>query len=54
MKKVQLEIGGKNPMVVLDDADIDIAVEASLSGAFYSTGQRYTASSRLIVTEANS
>lgn len=49
MKKVQLEMGGKNPMVVLDDADIDLAVNACLNGAFYSTGQRCTASSRLIV-----
>jgi acyl-CoA reductase-like NAD-dependent aldehyde dehydrogenase len=50
-KKVQLEMGGKNPMVVLDDADLDTAVAASLNGAFFSTGQRCTASSRLIVTE---
>lgn len=49
-KKFQLEMGGKNPMVVLDDADLDVAVEACLNGAFYSTGQRCTASSRLIVT----
>jgi alpha-ketoglutaric semialdehyde dehydrogenase len=51
MKKVQLEMGGKNPFVVLDDADIKVAVEASLNGAFFSTGQRCTASSRLIVTD---
>ncbi|MCC5987928.1 MAG: aldehyde dehydrogenase family protein [Pararhodobacter sp.] len=51
LKKFQLEMGGKNPMVVLDDADLGIAVEASLNGAFFSTGQRCTASSRLIVTE---
>ncbi len=51
LKKLQLEMGGKNPMVVLDDADLDLAVEASLNGAFFSTGQRCTASSRLIVTE---
>ncbi|WP_233837655.1 aldehyde dehydrogenase family protein [Paraburkholderia sp. ZP32-5] len=50
-KKFQLEMGGKNPMVVLDDADLDVAIEACLNGAFYSTGQRCTASSRLIVTE---
>ncbi|OLL27677.1 aldehyde dehydrogenase family protein [Burkholderia sp. SRS-W-2-2016] len=50
-KKFQLEMGGKNPMVVLDDADLDVAVEACINGAFYSTGQRCTASSRLIVTE---
>jgi alpha-ketoglutaric semialdehyde dehydrogenase len=49
MKKAQLEMGGKNPMVVLDDADLDLAVNACLNGAFYSTGQRCTASSRLIV-----
>ncbi|MGB3279728.1 MAG: aldehyde dehydrogenase family protein, partial [Pseudorhodobacter sp.] len=51
LKKCQLEMGGKNPMVVLDDADLAVAVEACLNGAFYSTGQRCTASSRLIVTE---
>jgi alpha-ketoglutaric semialdehyde dehydrogenase len=50
-KRVQAEMGGKNPMVVLDDADLDTAVEASVNGAFFSTGQRCTASSRLIVTE---
>ncbi|NEY89484.1 aldehyde dehydrogenase family protein [Tabrizicola oligotrophica] len=49
MKKLQLEMGGKNPMVVLDDADLEVAVAASLNGAFFSTGQRCTASSRLIV-----
>lgn len=52
MKKVQLEMGGKNPLVVLDDADLDLAVEAAANGAFYQTGQRCTASSRLIVTDA--
>ncbi|MFC4216924.1 aldehyde dehydrogenase family protein [Pseudophaeobacter arcticus] len=51
MTKVQLEMGGKNPMVVLEDADLDLAVAACLNGAFFSTGQRCTASSRLIVTE---
>ncbi|MGR3591001.1 MAG: aldehyde dehydrogenase family protein [Limimaricola soesokkakensis] len=51
MKKVQLEMGGKNPLVVLDDADLDTAVNCALNGAFFSTGQRCTASSRLIVTE---
>jgi len=51
MKKVQLEMGGKNPFVVLDDADLDIAVECAVNGAYFSTGQRCTASSRLIVTE---
>jgi alpha-ketoglutaric semialdehyde dehydrogenase len=51
MKKFQLEMGGKNPMVVLDDADLKIAVETCVNGAFFSTGQRCTASSRLIVTD---
>jgi alpha-ketoglutaric semialdehyde dehydrogenase len=51
MKKFQLEMGGKNPMVVLDDADLKVAVEACVNGAYFSTGQRCTASSRLIVTE---
>jgi aldehyde dehydrogenase (NAD+) len=51
MKKVQLEMGGKNPLVVLDDADLKVAVECAVNGAFFSTGQRCTASSRLIVTE---
>jgi alpha-ketoglutaric semialdehyde dehydrogenase len=51
MKKVQLEMGGKNPLVVLDDADIKTAVECATNGAFFSTGQRCTASSRLIVTK---
>ncbi|MEO8105716.1 MAG: aldehyde dehydrogenase family protein [Actinomycetes bacterium] len=49
--RVQLEMGGKNPLVVLDDADLDIAVDVALQGAFGSTGQRCTASSRLVVTE---
>jgi len=49
-KKVQLEMGGKNPQVILDDADLTQAVELSVQSAFYSTGQRCTASSRLIVT----
>ncbi len=47
--KFQLEMGGKNPLVVLDDANLDIAVAAALDGAFFQTGQRCTASSRLIV-----
>jgi aldehyde dehydrogenase (NAD+) len=47
--RVQLEMGGKNPMVVLDDADFDRAVTCSLDGAFFATGQRCTASSRIIV-----
>ena len=48
--RVQLEMGGKNPLVVLDDADLERAVEAAVQGSFYSTGQRCTASSRLVVT----
>ena len=48
--KVQTEMGGKNPLVVLDDADLDVALECAINGAFYSTGQRCTASSRLVVT----
>jgi aldehyde dehydrogenase (NAD+) len=51
MKKIQLEMGGKNPLVVLDDADLKTAVECAVNGAFFSTGQRCTASSRVIVTE---
>jgi len=47
--KVQLEMGGKNPLVVLDDADLAVAVNCAVQGAFYSTGQRCSASSRLIV-----
>ena len=47
--KVQLEMGGKNPLIVLDDADLDVAVNCAVQGAYYSTGQRCTASSRFIV-----
>ncbi|MEQ1406375.1 aldehyde dehydrogenase family protein [Neorhizobium sp. Rsf11] len=50
-RKFQLEMGGKNPMVILDDADLNVAVEAAANSGFFSTGQRCTASSRLIVTE---
>ncbi len=50
MKKFQLEMGGKNPLVVLDDAELPVAVECAVNGAYFSTGQRCTASSRLIVT----
>jgi len=49
MRKFQLEMGGKNPFVVLDDADLSVAVDCAVNGAFFSTGQRCTASSRLIV-----
>ncbi len=51
MAKVQLEMGGKNPLVVVDDADLAVAVNCAVQGAFFSTGQRCTASSRLIVTD---
>jgi aldehyde dehydrogenase (NAD+) len=47
--KFQLEMGGKNPLIVLADASLDAAVAAAVDGAFFQTGQRCTASSRLIV-----
>jgi aldehyde dehydrogenase (NAD+) len=50
--KYQLEMGGKNPVIVAADADIDLAVEATISGAFRSTGQKCTATSRVIVEAA--
>jgi len=49
--RVQLEMGGKNPLVILDDADLDTAVQIALDGGFFQTGQRCTASSRVIVEE---
>ena len=49
LTKFQLELGSKNPLVVMDDADIDVAVAAATGGAFGSTGQKCTASSRLVV-----
>lgn len=49
MKRVGLELGGKNPQIVLQDADLDLAVEGALFGAFGTAGQRCTATSRLIV-----
>jgi aldehyde dehydrogenase (NAD+) len=48
--KLQLEMGGKNPLVVLDDANLGAAVSVAINGAYFSTGQRCTASSRIIVT----
>lgn len=48
--RVQAEMGGKNPLVVLDDADLELAVQCAVQGGYYSTGQRCTASSRFIVT----
>jgi aldehyde dehydrogenase (NAD+) len=49
MRKFQLEMGGKNPLVVLDDADLEVAVEVAANGSYFQTGQRCTASSRLVV-----
>ena len=49
--KAQCEMGGKNPVVVLDDADLDLAAEGIVSGAFGSTGQRCTATSRAVLHE---
>lgn len=51
-KKVQLELGGKNPLIIAADADLDVAVSVAVNGSFFSTGQRCTASSRLIVEDA--
>ncbi len=50
--RVQLEMGGKNPLVVLGDADLDRAVAIALDGGFFQTGQRCTASSRVIVEDS--
>ena len=47
--KAQIEMGGKNPMVVLDDANLNVAVNCAVQSAFFSTGQRCTAASRIIV-----
>ena len=49
MARVQLEMGSKNALVVLDDADIDLAVQCAVAGAYFGTGQKCTASSRIIV-----
>jgi alpha-ketoglutaric semialdehyde dehydrogenase len=49
--RVQLEMGGKNPLVICDDADLQVAVDVALQGGFGSTGQRCTASSRLVVID---
>src|SRR2546423_10760458 len=50
--KVTLEMGGKNPVVVMDDADLDLAAEGIVQGAFGSTGQRCTATARVVTTPA--
>ena len=52
LAKVTCEMGGKNPVVVMDDADLDLAVEGTAQGAFGSTGQRCTATSRVILHKA--
>ena len=52
LTKVQMEMGSKNALAVMDDGDMDIAVAAALGGAFGGTGQKCTASSRLIVHHA--
>lgn len=52
LKKVSLELGGKNGQIVMDDADLDLAVEGALFGAFGTAGQRCTATSRIIIHEA--
>jgi aldehyde dehydrogenase (NAD+) len=50
--RVQLEMGGKNPLVVLDDADVPTAVRAAVNGAYFQAGQRCTATSRIVVTDS--
>jgi len=52
MKRVSLELGGKNPIIIMDDADLDLALEGVVWGAFGTTGQRCTAASRVIVHES--
>lgn len=51
MKKVSLELGGKNPIIVMDDADLNLAIDGIIWGAFGTTGQRCTAASRVIAHE---
>jgi acyl-CoA reductase-like NAD-dependent aldehyde dehydrogenase len=51
LKKVSLELGGKNAVIVMDDADLDLALDGVLWGAYGTTGQRCTATSRVIVHE---
>lgn len=50
LTKLQMEMGSKNPLVVIDDADMDTAIACAVNGAFFSMGQKCTASSRIIVT----
>ncbi|SEG88216.1 aldehyde dehydrogenase family protein [Marinobacterium lutimaris] len=49
LAKLQMEMGGSNPLVILNDADLDLAVDVAVQGAYFSTGQRCTASSRFII-----
>src|SRR6187397_3736737 len=51
-KKVHLEMGGKNVIMIMDDADLELAVEGCLWGGFGTTGQRCTAASRVVVHES--
>ena len=51
LKRVALELGSKNPLIVMDDADLDLALEGILFGAFGTAGQRCTATSRLLIHE---
>jgi aldehyde dehydrogenase (NAD+) len=50
--RIQLEMGGKNPTIVLDDADLDYAADTLINGAFFSTGQKCTACSRAVIERA--
>lgn len=50
--KVQCEMGGKNPVIIMEDADLDLAVESTAQGAFGSSGQRCTATSRAVVVNS--
>lgn len=52
IKKIGLELGGKNPIIIMDDADLDLALDGVIWGAFGTTGQRCTAASRVIVHES--
>ncbi len=52
LKKVSLELGGKNAVIVMDDANLDLVLDATIWGAFGTTGQRCTATSRVIVNES--
>jgi len=51
MTKLQLEMGSKNSLIILDDADLDMAVEAAIKGAYNANGQKCTSCSKLVVTE---